>query len=68
MTTIEKKSKVKHWKYDFLFVSRDSGWGDLPGQYKEKPIRNPFTELFDEEMRTACYFLYYIQVDDPAYS
>ncbi|KAJ8448735.1 hypothetical protein Cgig2_011356 [Carnegiea gigantea] len=30
MTAIEKKSKVKHWKYDFVFLRRESGWGDVP--------------------------------------
>ena len=30
MTAIEKKSKVKNWKYDFLFAQREAGWGDLP--------------------------------------
>jgi len=30
MTAIEEKSKVKNWKYDFLFVHREAGWGDLP--------------------------------------
>ena len=30
MTAIEKKSKVKHWKYDFLFLHRASGWGGCP--------------------------------------
>lgn len=29
MTAIKKKSKVKNWKYDFPFVRREVGWGDL---------------------------------------
>ncbi|KAJ8425252.1 hypothetical protein Cgig2_015859 [Carnegiea gigantea] len=50
--------------YNFLFVHRDSGWGDLPGWNEGKPIKNPFGEPFDEERRTARYFLYYIRPDD----
>ena len=30
MTAIEKKFKLKNWKYDFLFIHRAIGWGDLP--------------------------------------
>ena len=44
MTAIEKKSKVKHWKYDFLFVRRELGWGNIPNLNEGKPIRNPFGE------------------------
>ncbi|KAJ8425245.1 hypothetical protein Cgig2_015852 [Carnegiea gigantea] len=29
MIAIEKKSKVKNWKYDFLFARREAGWGDF---------------------------------------
>jgi len=29
MTAIEKKLKLKYWKYDFLFLHRESGWGDV---------------------------------------
>jgi len=25
MTAIEKKSKLKNWKYDFLFIHRETG-------------------------------------------
>ena len=63
MMAIKKRSKVKNWKYDFLFVRRDSGWGDLPAWDKEKPIRNPFGP-FDKERRTTRYFLCYIGEDD----
>jgi len=30
ITAIGKKSKVKHWKYDLLFLHRELGWGDVP--------------------------------------
>jgi len=60
MTAIEKNSKVKNWKYDFLFVHRDSGWGDLPIWNKDKPLRNPFGEPSDEEQKTTRYFLCYV--------
>jgi len=57
---IEKKSKVKHCKYNFLFIRRDLGWENLPGWNEEKLVRNPFGEPSDEEQKTARYFLYYI--------
>jgi len=44
---------VKHWKYDFLFIRQDLAWTDLLGWNEEKPVRNPFGELSDEEQKTA---------------
>ncbi|KAJ8433087.1 hypothetical protein Cgig2_014135 [Carnegiea gigantea] len=38
MTAIEKKSKLKYWKYDFLFVCRESGWSDVPDWNEGKLI------------------------------
>lgn len=64
MTTIEKKSKVRYWKYDFLFLRRASGWGDVPTWNEGKPVRNPFGEPTAEERRTARYFMFYIREDD----
>ncbi|KAJ8444805.1 hypothetical protein Cgig2_014994 [Carnegiea gigantea] len=64
MMAIEKKLKVKHWKYDFLFVCRDVGWGDLLRWNEEKRVRNPLGESSDEEQKMARYFLYYIREDD----
>jgi len=29
MTALEKKSIVKNWKYDFLFMHREAGWGNF---------------------------------------
>jgi len=29
LMAIENKSKVKNWKYDFLFVHREAGRGDI---------------------------------------
>ena len=58
------KSNVKHWKYDFLFVRRESGWGDVTDWNEGKPVRNPFGEPTTEERKTARYFQFYIQEDD----
>ena len=49
MTAIEKKSKVRYWKYDFLFLRRTSGWGDVPDWNEGKLVRNPFREPTAEE-------------------
>ncbi|KAJ8434745.1 hypothetical protein Cgig2_001948 [Carnegiea gigantea] len=64
MTAIEKKSKVKHLKYDFLFLRRESGWGDVPDWNEGKPMRNPFREPTVNEQRTVRYFQFYIREDD----
>jgi len=64
MTAIEKKSKVKHWKYDFLFVRRESGWGNIPDWNEGKPVKNPFGEPMAEERKTARYFQFYMWEDD----
>jgi len=64
MTAIEKKSKVKHWKYDFLFLHRESSWGDVPNWNEGKPVRNPFGEPTADERRTARYFQFYIREND----
>ncbi|KAJ8419891.1 hypothetical protein Cgig2_017701 [Carnegiea gigantea] len=64
MRAIEKKSKVKHWKYDFLFLRRESGCGDVPNWNKGKPVRNPFREPTVDERRTARYFQFYLHEDD----
>ncbi|KAJ8428571.1 LOW QUALITY PROTEIN: hypothetical protein Cgig2_021629 [Carnegiea gigantea] len=49
MTAIEKKSKLKYWKYDFLFLRQASGWGDVPDWNEGKPVRQPFREPTAEE-------------------
>jgi len=64
VTAIEKKSKVKHWNYNFLFVCRESGWGNIPNWNEGKPIRNPFGEPTTVEKNTICYFHYYVREDD----
>ncbi|KAJ8431148.1 hypothetical protein Cgig2_026745 [Carnegiea gigantea] len=64
MTAIEKKSEVKHWKYDFLFVRRESGWENVPDWNEGKPVRNPFGEPMAEERKMACYFQFYIRKED----
>jgi len=64
MTAIEKKSKVKHRKHDFLFLRRTSSWGDVPDWNEGKPMRNPFGKPTTDERRTACYFRFYIREDD----
>ena len=64
MTVIEKKSKVKHWKYDFLFVHRESGWGNTPDWNEGKPIRNPFGAPTVEEKKTTRCFHYFVWEDD----
>ena len=61
---IEKKSKVKHWKYDFLFVHRESSWGNIPNWNEGKPVKNPFGAPTVEERKTARYFHYFILEDD----
>ncbi|KAJ8419411.1 hypothetical protein Cgig2_025508 [Carnegiea gigantea] len=53
LMAIEKKTKVKNWKYDFLFIRCETGWGDLPDWNKGKPVRNPYGEPTDAEKRTA---------------
>jgi len=67
MTAIEKKSKVKHWIYDFLFVRRESGWGNVPDWTEGKPVMNPFGKPTAEERKTACYFQFYIRKDDKSW-
>ena len=64
MTTIEKNSKLKYWKYDFLFLHRESGWGDVPDWNEGKRVRSPFGKPTAEERRTARYFMFYIREDD----
>jgi len=64
MTAIEKKSKLKYWKYDFLFLRRESGWSDVPDWNEGKPIRNPFGEPKAEERRMVRYFMFYVREDD----
>ncbi|KAJ8419343.1 hypothetical protein Cgig2_003520 [Carnegiea gigantea] len=64
MTAMEKKSKLKYWKYDFLFLRRESGWGDVPDWNEGKPIRQPFGEPTAEERQTARYLMFYIHDDD----
>ena len=64
MTANEKKSKVKRWKYNFLFLRRESGWEDVPYWNEGKPVRNPFGEPMADEQRTARYFQFYIHEDD----
>ncbi|KAJ8432914.1 hypothetical protein Cgig2_004588 [Carnegiea gigantea] len=64
MTTIEKKSKLKYWKYDFLFLRQELGWDDVPKWNEGKPVRNPFGEPTTEERHTARYFMFYIREDD----
>jgi len=44
MTAIEKKSKLKYWKYDFFFIHRESGWCDVPDWNEGKLARSPFRE------------------------
>jgi len=61
---IEKKSNVKYWKYDFLFVQRELGWGDVPDWNEHKPMRKPFGELTAEERKTTRHFQFYIREDD----
>ncbi|KAJ8428264.1 hypothetical protein Cgig2_000326 [Carnegiea gigantea] len=64
MTAIEKKSKVKHWKYGFLFIRWELGWGNIPDWNEGKPIKNPFRAPTAKEKKTAYYFLYFFQEDD----
>ncbi|KAJ8419987.1 hypothetical protein Cgig2_025350 [Carnegiea gigantea] len=64
MMDIEKKSKLKYWKYDFLFLRRESGYGDALDWNEGKPVRSPFWEPIVEEQRTARYFMFYIREDD----
>jgi len=64
MTAIEKKLKAKHWKYDFPFLHRESGWGDVPDWNEEKLVRNPFGEPSANEQRISRYFQFYIRQDD----
>jgi len=55
---------VDHWKYNFLFVRQDSGWGDVPDWNECKPLSNPFGEPTAEERKMAHYFQFYIREDD----
>ncbi|KAJ8442013.1 LOW QUALITY PROTEIN: hypothetical protein Cgig2_033777 [Carnegiea gigantea] len=55
MTAIEKKSKVKYRKYNFLFLHREPGWGDVPNWDEGKPVWNPFGEhTVDEQYQTRA--------------
>ena len=38
MIAIGKKSKVKNWKYDFLFVHCKAAWADVPAWNEGKPV------------------------------
>lgn len=64
MSAIEKKSKVKNWKYNFLFVCREDGWGDVPDWNDEKPCKEAIGIPSPEEKVTAEYFRYYVREDD----
>jgi len=64
MAAIEKKSKVKYWKYDFLFLHRESCWGDVPDWNEGQPVWNPFGEPTADERRTTRYFQFYICEDN----
>jgi len=55
---------VKHWKYDLLFVHRESGWGNVPNWNKGKPVRNLFVVPTTEERKMARYFQFYVWEDD----
>ena len=56
MTTIEKKSKVKLWMYDFLFLCRELGYEKVPNWNEVKAVWNPFGETTVGEKKTAHYF------------
>ena len=64
MMTIEKKSKVKYYKYHFLFVHYELGWGDVLDWIEGKLLRNPFGEPMAEERKTSHYFRYWVREDD----
>ena len=64
MKAIEKKSKVKHWKYDWFCICPKSGWGNIPDWNEGKLVRNPFGEPTTEERKTARYFQFYIREED----
>jgi len=64
MMAIEKKSNVKYKRYNFLFVHRESSWGNVPGWNEGKLVRKPFREPTAEERKTAHYFQLYIGEDD----
>ena len=61
MIDIEKKSKVKHWKYDFLFVHRESGWGNVPDGTRVSLLGTPFGS---PQLRKEKWPQFYIQEDD----
>jgi len=58
MTAIEKKSTLKNWKYDFLFMHRTTSWANLPNWNDGKMVRNLFREPTSEEREAAHYFQY----------
>lgn len=64
MMAIKKKSKVKHWKYDIIFVHWESAWANIPDWNEGKPIRNTFGAPMAEEKKTACYFHYFVREDE----
>ena len=48
---------LKYWKYDFLFLCRESGWGDIPYLNEGTPVRSPFGKPTAEEWSTTRYFI-----------
>ncbi|KAJ8432190.1 hypothetical protein Cgig2_013732 [Carnegiea gigantea] len=64
MRAIEKKSKVKNQKYNFLFIRRKAGWGYLPNWNKRMPVRSPYGEPTKDKKRAARYFHFYAREDD----
>ena len=61
MMTIEKKSKLKNLKYDFLFIHHATGLGELPDWNSGKPIQNPFGEPTSEGTKTARDYQYCVR-------
>ena len=63
MMAIEKKPKVKHGKYDFFFLRRESGWGDVPDWNEGKAVRNSIGAPIAEDKKTTHYFHYFVRED-----
>jgi len=58
MIAIEKKSKLKNWKYNFLFIYREDKWVDVPDGNKDGPIRNSYNKPTMKEKVSVPPYLY----------
>ena len=53
MLEIERKSKLRNWKYNVIYIQSREGWGEFPIWNEAKPITNPFGIPTRKEKKTT---------------